>query len=204
MGLFRRDTTNSSARRRQPAVGANDRVELADDGSAESIEELEQIIVEGMREVPIAREILELLQVGLPYLVQRDCSDEAVIAGQTAARLGYLSRAAEFAMFDGELEVDDDLIQVLGDRLDAAEADGTSAWNALAELAAAMAIEESLDPSPEEGGPSWTLPGLGGDVRASLRDNLVSGMNPADVLGDDLKRTWKFGYFLRVLGELCD
>lgn len=195
MGLFRRDTTNSS-----PAGRANGHVPSA----SVSVGELEQIVVEGMREVAVRREILELLQVGLPYLVQRECTNEDVIAGQTAARLGYLAREAEFAMFGGELDVDEDLVQTLGDKLDAAEADGSDPWDVLAELAAAMASEESLDTAVNDGGPSWTLPGLSGDFRGRLRDNLVSRMSPAPVLVDDLRRAWKFGYFLGVLDELCE
>ncbi len=180
-------------------------MELADEDVGVSVEELAQMVLEGMREVPVKRETLALLQAGLPSLTQRQYSADAVIAGQTAARLGYLARQAEFALFDGELEADDDLVETLSDALEAAEADGTSSWDAIALLAATMAISEPLDPSPQDGGPSWTLPGLSADFRATLRDTLVLRLNhPSDVLLDDLGRTWKYGYFLRVLDELCD
>jgi hypothetical protein len=203
MGLFRRDTNGSGPP--QPPAATNGHLESAGANTpAVSIRELEQLVVEGMREVTIRREILELLQVGLPYLVERNCSEAAVISGQTAARLGYLAREAEFALFDGELEVDEELIQTLGDRLDAADADGSSAWDALAEVAAAMASAESLDPSPADGGPTWTLPGLGGNDRITLRNNLVARMRASDVQTHELKRTWSYGYFLGVLDELCD
>jgi len=168
------------------------------------VEELAQVVIDGMREAPIARETLALLQVGLPYLTERDYSDDAVIAGQTAARLGYLSRAAEYAMFDG-LDADEGLVEALGDGFEAAEASGASTWDAMAELAAAMAVTESLDPRPGEDGPSTTLPGLGAHYRTGLRNNMVGRLkSPPDVRIDDLKRTWKYGYFLRVLDELCD
>jgi hypothetical protein len=203
MGFLRRETPESSAGNGS-AFGANNRHAVGGDGASVPIEELEQMIVEGLREVPISRERLELLQVGLPHLVQRELSDQAVIAGQTAARLGYLSRQAEFAMFDSELDDDDDLVQTLGDKLDAAEANGTSGWDVLAELAADMASAEPLDPAPQAGGPSWTLPGLSGDFRRRLRDNLVARMGTTDVPVADLRRTWKYGYFLGVLDELCE
>jgi len=102
-------------------------------------------------------------------------------------------------------EPDDDLETTLGERLDAAEAAGTSAWDAMADLAAAMVTGESLDPSPEEGGPSWTLAGLDGRARGRLRDDLVARMQcPPDIVAEDLKLTWKYGYFLCALDELCE
>lgn len=199
MGFLRRDK-NDPPGRGQPAAEAN--------GAgipAVATEELARVVVEGMRDAPIERETLELLQIGLLHLIQRECSDEAVVAGQTAARLGYLSRAAEFAMFDGELGTDENLLATLSESLEQAEADGTSGSDAMAELAAALAAGESLDPPPDEGGPSWTLPGLSGADRRALRDNLLSRMQPPpDILADDLKRTWKYGYFLCALDELCE
>jgi hypothetical protein len=65
-----------------------------------------------------------------------------------------------------------------------------------------MVVSEPIDPSPEDGGPSWALPGLGGHVRATLRDHLILGIErPADVSSNDLKRAWKYGYFVRALEE---
>lgn len=199
MGFLRRDK-NDPPGRGQPAAEAN-----GAGIAAVATEELARVVVEGMRDAPIERETLELLQIGLLHLIQRECSDEAVVAGQTAARLGYLSRAAEFAMFDGELGTDENLLATLSESLEQAEADGTSGSDAMAELAAALAAGESLDPPPDEGGPSWTLPGLSGADRRALRDNLLSRMQPPpDILADDLKRTWKYGYFLCALDELCE
>jgi len=204
VGFLRRDKSDSS-QQRQPPVGGRHVPQTAATEPDGRVSELSQVVVEGMGEVPIAREMLELLQLGLPYLTQRECSDQAVVAGQTAARLGYLSRAAEFAMFEGDLEPDDDLETTLGERLEAAEAAGTSAWDAMADLAAAMVTGESLDPSPEEGGPSWTLAGLDGRARGRLRDDLVARMQcPPDIVAEDLKLTWKYGYFLCALDELCE
>ena len=167
--------------------------------------ECAQMVVEGMHDAPIGRETLELLQVGLPYLIQRDCSDETVIAGQTAARLGYLSRSVEFVRYEAARVEDDELYEALAERFDVAEAQGESLYDAMADLAAAMASGEPVDPSPGEGGPSWTLPGLNAEARSMLRDRLLAGMRtPPDIEVDDLKRTWKYGYFLRALDELTE
>ena len=190
----------------QPAVQpAYQPPQPAGDPAGVSIDELAQMVLEGLREVPIERETLELLQAGLPSLTQREYAPDGIIAGQTAARLGYLSRAAEFAFFDGDLGVDDGIAQTLGAELEAAEADGSSTWDAIALIAATMALGEPLGTSPMGSGPSWTLPGLGGEFRAGLCNHLVLRLkHPPDVYADDLKRTWKYGYFLRVLDELCE
>lgn len=204
VGFFRRDKRDRPAAGAQ-AGGANGTYTMPADELERVVRELAQIVAESMSEVQIERDTLELLQIGLPYLIQRECSNEAVVAGQTAARLGYLSRAAEFAMFEADLEPDPDLFATLEARLDEAQAEGTPSGDAMADLAAAMAAAEALDPSPAEGGPSWTLPGLGGDARGRLRDELVSRMQgPPDISADDLRRTWKYGYFLCALDELCE
>ena len=103
VGFLRRDKDEAS-RPAQPAAGGHDRPQLPDDDVEGVVQQLAPVVVAGMSEVPIARETLELLQLGLPYLTQREYPDQAVIAGQTAARLGYLSRAAEFALFEGEID----------------------------------------------------------------------------------------------------
>ncbi|HWC26827.1 MAG TPA: hypothetical protein VG474_09600 [Solirubrobacteraceae bacterium] len=200
MRFFRGDKNGSSSN----AGPAARRVEIADDQLGAVIEECAQRVIEGMHDAPLARKTLELLQLGLPYMIQRDCSDEAVIAGQTAARLGYLSRSVEFVRFEAARTEDPDLVEVLGERLDAAP-DDEAAYDAMAELAAAMASEESLDPAPDEGGPSSTLPGLGAAARRMLRVHLLSGIRPPpDIVMAELELTWKYGYFLRALDELTD
>ena len=203
MGFFRRDKTDGPGQR--PAFDRGDLARLPDDELEAMVRELEQVVVEGMSDAPISRDMLALLQVGLLHLVQRDCSNDAVLTGQTVARLGYLCRAAEVAMVDAELDTDDDLYETLREHFEQTEAEGGDAGDAMAELAAEMVTNESLDPPPHEGGPSWTLPGLGGQVRGRLRDDLVARVRcPPDIRPDDLKRTWKYGYFLCALDELCE
>jgi hypothetical protein len=202
VGFFRRDTSH----RREPepdVFGANGAAARSEPEGV--TRELAQVVAESVNEVPIDRDTLELLQIGLPYLLQRECSNEAVVVGQTAARLGYLARAAESTMLEPDQPPDADLIATLEAGLNEAEAQGTSTRDAIADLAAALATGESLDPTPEEGGPSWTLPGLGGEARGRLRDDLVGRLPcPPGILADDLRRTWKYGYFLAALDELTE
>ena len=204
MGFFRRDTSRPPEPPPGP-FGANGAGARLDDEPEGVTRQLAQVVAESVNEVPIDRDTLELLQVGLPYLLQRECSDEAVLVGQTAARLGYLARAAESTMLEPDREPDADLLAMLQAGLDEAQAQGGSSRDAMADLAAALATGESLDPSPEEGGPSWTLPGLGGQARGRLRDDLVGRLPcPPGILADDLRRTWKYGYFLAALDELTE
>lgn len=204
MVFFRRDKSKGTAPGRE-ARGAGEFGATPGDELERLVPELVQVVVESLDEAPLERETLELLQVGLPHLIQRECSNEAVVAGQTAARLGYLTRAAESAMLDGDVAPDPELVAILAARLDAAQEDATHALDAMADLAADMATDEAVDPSPAEGGPSWTLPGLGGDARGRVRDDLVSRIQcPPDIATEDLKRTWKYGYFLCALDELCE
>ena len=166
------------------------------------IDDLADLALGSMDEGLVSNDMLALLQVGLPYIAQRDISDGAIIAGQTAARLGYLARCAEYAMFTSARDPDEELAEVLEGRLQAAERSGETVDDAVADLAADIAVSEPIDPSKEECTPSWTLPGIGGDLRGVLRDHLLShGRWPHDVAQDDLQRTWKYGYFLRALEE---
>jgi hypothetical protein len=169
---------------------------------SQAVNTLTDVVLENWRSYPLDAETLSLLQVGLPYLTQRDCSREAVLAGQTAARLGYISRAAEYAEFPGARESDEELFDELSESLEAADSSGGSIANAMAEFAADLAISEPIDPPASDGGPSWVVPGVDGTVRGRLRDKLLRGVPcPADITRQDLQHTWKYGYFLRCMEE---
>jgi hypothetical protein len=142
------------------------------------------------------------LQAGLPYLTQRDCSRDAVLAGHAAAKLGYMSRAAEFAEFPAARESDEALLEVLSEDLEEADNAGRSIANAMAEFAADLAISEPIDPPASDAGPSWSIPGVDGSVRGRVRDRLLDGIVcPNDITRENLKHTWKYGYFLRCIEE---
>ncbi|MGH2917340.1 MAG: hypothetical protein ACRDLS_01890 [Solirubrobacteraceae bacterium] len=159
-------------------------------------------MLESWRTYPLDAETLSLLQIGLPYLTQRDCSRDAILAGQTAARLGYIARAAEYAEFPGARESNEKLCDALSESLHAADSGGGSIANAMAEFAADLAVSEPVDPPASDGGPSWIVPGIDGSVRGRLRDALLKGVGcPDDITRQDLQHTWKYGYFLRSMEE---
>ena len=166
------------------------------------VRELNGLVMDGMHELPIDESTLGLLQVGLPYLTQRECSEQAIIAGQTAARLGYLARAAEYAMFDAAQELDDGLLDELANRLDDADESPSATEDVVAELAAELALAEPIDPGGGQDGPLWSLPGAEGVLRVELRDRFSRALTrPQDVSIGELQQTWMYGFFLRGLQE---
>lgn len=162
---------------------------------------LVELVLENWRSYPLEAETLSLLQLGLPYLTQRDCSRDAILAGQTAARLGYIARAAEYAEHPPAREADEDLAAELLESLEAAGEDVSMA-SGMAEFAADLAVSEPVDPPASDRGPSWSVPGIDGSLRGRLREQLLKGVPcPADINRNDLQQTWKYGYFLRCTEE---
>jgi hypothetical protein len=164
------------------------------------VERLTGLVLESWRGHPLEDETLSLLQVGLPYLVQRDCSKDAILAGQTAARLGYIARAAEYAEYPLARATDEDLAEELLEYLESTGKEGEALAGAMAEFAADLAIREAVDPAAFDGARS--LPGIDGAQRGRLRDQLLKGVPcPVDISRQDLQQTWTYGYFLRYTDE---
>lgn len=88
MGFFKRRQQNQDEIVMMPAADASG-----------IVNELGEAVVNATQIEKPPGETLQALQVGLPFLAQRQLSDEAVLAGQAAARLGYFSRFVEFNRF---------------------------------------------------------------------------------------------------------
>lgn len=164
--------------------------------------EIEAFVLDAMKTRPIQESMLGLLQVGLPHLAQRDCSEAAIVAGQTAARLGYFARCGEHAMFAVAQEPADELLDALAARLEGVTPDPSATQDAVADLAADLVLAEPMDAQEGARGPFWSLPGAGGEARVALRDRLARALRGSpDVSLYELRRTWMYGYFLRALQE---
>lgn len=165
------------------------------------VDKLIALVLENWRSYPFEQETLSLLQMGLPYLTQRDCSKDAILAGQTAARLGYIARAAEYSEHPPARRNDEDLAQELLEYLEAAD-ESVPMASGMAEFAADLAVSEPVDPPASDGGPSWSVPGIDGSSRGRLREQLLKGVPcPPDITRQNLQQTWKYGYFLRCTEE---
>jgi len=165
------------------------------------------------------------LEVGLFAVTGLEATTNAtIVAGRAVARIGYMARLAEWervpaarkpggwmcAGLRGAVE------SSVGEELRESGADA-SFYDALGEVTAFFVTREPLDVAydAQEGlKPMWTIPGMGGDFRALLRDwtlemalprdgDVLSG--PAGPIDDasfeDLQRVWKYGFLLRAFEE---
>ncbi len=194
MGLFSK---------RRKSRDENDYVMVPSEKTDDLVEDLVSEVAEAMEDVKLPEHVLKSLQIGLPYLAQRELSDQAILAGQAAARLGYFSRAAEFDAFHAAREADLDMGRALADFLGTKDEEGISAYDAMTEFACGMVLSEPGRPNVEQGGPLWAVPGIGGDLRLSLADRLLEAITqiPNDIAYRDLLAAWKFGLYLRALEE---
>ncbi|MGH2965149.1 MAG: hypothetical protein ACRDMH_07185 [Solirubrobacterales bacterium] len=170
-------------------------------------------------------DLAHALEVGLFAVTGLEATTNAtIVAGRAVARIGYMARLAEWervpaarkpggwmcAGLRGAVE------SSVGEELRESGADA-SFYDALGEVTAFFVTREPLDVAydAQEGlKPMWTIPGMGGDFRALLRDwtlemalprdgEVLSG--PAGPIDDasfeDLQQIWKYGFLLRAFEE---
>jgi hypothetical protein len=124
------------------------------------------------------------------------------VVGQTAARLGYLARVAEWSKFKAARK---QLDEGFFDRCESAlETSTEDPKYVLTELAARLAQDELLNPGLDaQRARSWSIPGTGAELRGVVRDSLLRGIEDRHGLSEEeLQRAWKFGFFLRYMVEL--
>jgi hypothetical protein len=173
----------------------------------------------------IGNDLARALAMGL-FLVTDigEAPNETVLAARWVARVGYMARVVEWErvsaarrprgwMIAGlrgavESSVEEELRETGGEG---------SFYDALAEVTAFFVRREELDvPYDAEEGlkPMWTLPGMGGDFRALLRDDtlrmvlegeeesLSGPFGPVEgATFTDLQLVWKYGFLLRSFEE---
>lgn len=154
--------------------------------------------------------LLQALSIGMPLIAQhRDLSNGAWTVGQTAARLGYLARRAEFNRIAGAREPDAELLALYNRERERTVTQAP--LDTAAELAARLADLDPPDPNPGDPSPLWLIPGIGGHARALLAQRLLAAVGaigpdgarqlPADLPEGALLKAWKYGYFLRALED---
>lgn len=192
-----------TTRQALPVEGHPELVWMREEGLDDAVEGLLGAVVEVFQGGTPAEDVLRALQLGFFMVSGADpktLPPQDARLGQTAARLGYFTRAVEFERFQAAREADLDLYQLLEDELE--RTDNTP--DAMVQVAATLAQMEAVNPSPDDqNSPSWWIPGLGGQVRGRVRDALLAGLEatPEVIRHEDLQRAWKFGFFLRCLAE---
>jgi hypothetical protein len=168
-------------------------------------------------------EVCRALDSGFPSLYEVEpATEQATSAVRWAARIGYMSRVAEWERVPAAQKPRGSMVAGLRQALEASLMDElgeaeVSFYDALCEVTAFFVRREPLDvPYDAEEGfkPMWTVPGMGGDFRAMLRQRtLAVALGPYEAelqdaagpnLGpvfDCLPWVWKFGFLLRAFEE---
>ncbi|HEY7150499.1 MAG TPA: hypothetical protein VH391_02345 [Solirubrobacterales bacterium] len=170
-------------------------------------------------------DLARALETGLFGVTGLEAATNAtVVAGRAVARIGYMARVAEWERVPAARKAGGWMCAGLRGAVESSVSEelresgaGASFYDALGEITAFFVAREPLDvPYDAQEGlkPMWTVPGMGGDFRALLRDrtlemalpregNRLSG--PAgpidDASFDDLQRVWKYGFLLRAFEE---
>jgi hypothetical protein len=207
-----------------PIEGHEDLVLVDEDDVEELLDTLAMATFDYVDDNELPADLAHALEVGLFRVTGLEAATDAtIVGGRAAARIGYMARVAEWEgvpaarktggwMREGlrgavELSVVEELRESGGD---------ASFHDALSEVTAFFVTREPLDvPYTAEEGlkPMWTIPGMGGDFRALLRDwtldmalpragfELGTGGPIQDATFEDLRRVWKYGFLLRAFEE---
>jgi hypothetical protein len=208
-----------------PIEGHEDLALVDEDDVEELLDTLAMETFEYVDTQELSADLAHALEIGLFGVTGLEAATNAtIVAGRAVARIGYMARVAEWervaaarkpggwmcAGLRGAVE------SSLGEELSDSGADA-SFYDSLGEVTAFFVTREPLDvPYDAEEGlrPMWTIPGMGGDFRALLRDwtlemalprdgDVLSG--PAGPIDDasfeDLQRVWKYGFLLRAFEE---
>lgn len=184
--------------------------------------DLDDAVYEMMTEHDLPDQTFDLLGSGFALVSEGervDLTPEAFEAARAVAGVGYMCRRAESERFPeaGEEEAWERAEPVLEGALSDPD-DRSGERRGLAEAAAWLVNHEPLDPDGDANMPSAAVPGIVADERRMLRertmlmavqvedDGRITGSDGGEITGlgiDDLRRTWKFGFFVRTLEELA-
>lgn len=159
----------------------------------------------------IPTEVQSLFVTGLYLTTGRPIEHDgktSMMMGQTAARLGYISRRVEVRMFESAKEYGES-IEI---RNIIQNAPGDTPIDKTVEAAARLS-NWPPEYSQEEGEtPVAMVPGIGGHIRSSLADGLLLGILEAPEVKssaedtphtNELKMTWNFGFMLHAIQEIA-
>lgn len=221
MGLLRRKKAGWL-----PVEGREDLVSVPEDEAEQMVNLLAMETYEYVDKGAIQDDAARALSMGFLLVTEREpATEETLVAAQSVARLGYMARVAEWerlattraprgwmlAGLRGAVESN------VAEELEEAENAKTSVYDVLGEVTAYFVRREPLDvPHDADEGFAlmWTIPGMGGEVRALVRDETLRMVLQRDGEGlrspagpiegatvEDFQRIWKYGFVLRSFEE---
>ncbi len=206
--------------------GRADLVSIPQDEAEEMVNVLATQSREHVDKGEIDDDTARALSMGLQLITGREPASEAVmVVAESAARFGYMARVAEWQRLTmaGSLEgwmvagLRSAVRASVAEELEDAANEKRPFHAVLGEVTAFFVCREPLDvPYDADEGFAlmWTIPGMGGEVRALLRDKTLQMAldrggagrdNPAHPVEgatvEDLQRVWKYGFVLRSFEE---
>jgi hypothetical protein len=209
-----------------PVEGRDDLVSVPEDDADEMVNLLARETYEYVDKGEVPEDVGRALSMGFFLVTGREpASEETGVAAQSVARLGYVARVVEWrrlatiraprgwmlAGLRGAVEAN------VAEELEETQNGERSFYDVLGEVAAFFVGREPLDVSydADEGfALMWTIPGMGGQARALVRDKTLQMVLQRDGAGlrspagpiegatvEDFQRVWKYGFVLRSFEE---
>ena len=209
-----------------PVEGRDDLVSVPEDDADEMVNLLARETYEYVDKGEVPEDVGRALSRGFLLVTGREpASEETGVAAQSVARLGYVARVVEWrrlatiraprgwmlAGLRGAVEAN------VAEELEEAQNGERSFYDVLGEVTAFFVGREPLDVSydADEGfALMWTIPGMGGQARALVRDKTLQMVLQRDGAGlrspagpieaatvEDFQRVWKYGFVLRSFEE---
>lgn len=206
--------------------GRDDLVMIPEDEAEELVNVLARDTYEYVNEGEIRDGAARALSKGFSLVTERDPATEGtLVAAESAARLGYMARMAEWERLTparthrGSMlaSLRDEVVSEVADELEGSPDPRRSFYDVLGEVTAFVAAREPLD-VPYDAAEGfvlmWTIPGTGGQVRALVRDKTLQMVLQRDGAGlrsaagpiegatiEDFQQVWKYGFLLRSFEE---
>jgi hypothetical protein len=209
-----------------PVEGREDLIVIPEDDVEEMVKVLATATRECVEKGKLEDNVARALSMGFPLVTGREAAPEETLAvAQAVARFGFMARVTEWerlttarkpagwmiAGLQGAVE------SSVAEELREADDGEKSFYDALAEVTAFFVRREPLD-VPYDANQGfvlmWTIPGVGGEVRALLREQTLPMVLEHDAEGlkgpagpiegaamEDFQRIWKYGFLLRSFEE---
>jgi hypothetical protein len=204
-----------------PVTGHSELVSIPQQDAEEMVDVLATKAREYVVTGELEDEATRALWMGFGLVTGREAAtQEALAEAHRVARFGYMSRVAEWELLETARRLEGWMIASLRGAVESSVAEELGEarerqayYDALSEVTAFFVRREPLDVSydTDEGfALMWTIPGMGGEVRAWLREKTLAialerpAAAPPPVgrpIMEDLQAVWKYGFVLRSFEE---